>query len=762
MRTYQEELYDECTKQNIMCVLPTGSGKTLIAANVIKYVLKNENSTKQKYVVFLVCTSTLVDQQQKAIRDVVPSDKSVGGFTGGMSLFYDEKTRKLKNDVTIMTAALLLNALQSIPDLLSHISLLVLDECHNTRKDHPYRQLMTKHYLPMKIEGLPKPKILGLTASPAAKETIGETLIHLLQLCHDLDCRVRQVTRNNDELDKHVHKPDIQEILVDMDAESLELREFLRGILKPTKELIKDILQSAMSFEFGSDEYENAVKSMEEKSLDKDISISQWGLNCGKMSAKKLVTIMCKLNEALIILDNRSAYACWLHILEFIKESKQDQQLGKVLADVGVTQDRFALETLPRNCAKRTAVLKLLEKGATALIFVKSREDANELKPFIEQNLQLKCQLLLGHGSMYGMSSFKQVETVKAFREGKLSVLIATSVAEEGLDIPSCGMVIRMHGVNTALELIQSRGRARNKESQFYSIYHNGSYDLVNLHRCKIYEKKMKHAIDALSVQQVAERLERTIFSPQSVRTDMAINLSSIIDLVWENQENIQDIIASHENELNDLNVNQTANEPIQLLTATLLKLTGEAPQFIDKQRGLPHNPLFTGIWKVGLANNEYAQEFQWPLSEKDYSWCSKKSDAKSTMAQKFLDELKKRDLIVNPKTKSVIVQMLESSTNSTPKKKKGKVVEVRAKDHVTPENAIAIINNFAQTCGFKINIDFHIDQGYFVCVIKLEGLVGTSSPCTTKVAAKKDAAMKLILNSDIDIVVPHSVLQVA
>lgn len=60
-----------------------------------------------------------------------------------------------------------------------------------------------------------------------------------------------------------------------------------------------------------------------------------------------------------------------------------------------------------------------------------------------------------------------QVEAATRFRSGEVNVLLATSIAEEGLDIPECNVVIRFDVMDHVIGLIQSRGRARNAEAHF-------------------------------------------------------------------------------------------------------------------------------------------------------------------------------------------------------------------------------------------------------------------------------------------------------
>jgi len=69
----------------------------------------------------------------------------------------------------------------------------------------------------------------------------------------------------------------------------------------------------------------------------------------------------------------------------------------------------------------------------------------------------------------------EQVLTIIKFKKGALNCIFATSVAEEGLDIPDCNVVIRYDLNNTLIQYIQSRGRARQEESIYIHMTEAGN-----------------------------------------------------------------------------------------------------------------------------------------------------------------------------------------------------------------------------------------------------------------------------------------------
>lgn len=88
----------------------------------------------------------------------------------------------------------------------------------------------------------------------------------------------------------------------------------------------------------------------------------------------------------------------------------------------------------------------------------------------------LKSAFIVGHGTAgnnaaslrgEGMQFQHQANTVKQFREGVYNLLIATSVAEEGLDFQACHLIIRFDVFKTMVAYVQSRGRARHPDSVY-------------------------------------------------------------------------------------------------------------------------------------------------------------------------------------------------------------------------------------------------------------------------------------------------------
>jgi len=104
--------------------------------------------------------------------------------------------------------------------------------------------------------------------------------------------------------------------------------------------------------------------------------------------------------------------------------------------------------------------------------------DSNCFSHFKSSNIKPACLLGANNNSVEGtqMTINQQKETIKKFQEGKFNLLVATDIAQEGLDIPECNYVIRYEFVSNEIGTVQSRGRARAEKGQTFLITVKGNF----------------------------------------------------------------------------------------------------------------------------------------------------------------------------------------------------------------------------------------------------------------------------------------------
>lgn len=144
-REYQLELFERAKQQNTIAVLDTGSGKTLIAVLLLRWVIDNEIERRAKgepYKIsfFLVASVTLVYQQFSVLECNL--DHKIVRMCGADNVDSWPHARWVKefheNKVVVCTAEILFQALSRSYITMKHINLLIFDEAHHTKKNHSY------------------------------------------------------------------------------------------------------------------------------------------------------------------------------------------------------------------------------------------------------------------------------------------------------------------------------------------------------------------------------------------------------------------------------------------------------------------------------------------------------------------------------------------------------------------------------------------------------------------------------------------------
>ena len=209
-RQYQLELTELAIASNIIIVLDTGSGKTHIAARVLTHYenielqRRDESIGNAKLSFFLVPTVTLVEQQSEYVsRFLRKSAMPICGAMDNMDRWNRETWNQVmgKHTVVVCTGEILNQALARRYVTINEINLIIFDEAHHTKAGHPYAVVMKRYK--EGLTDLTKPRILGLTASPA--ESTGKIERDIAKLEKLMEARI--TTASHASLLEYVHRP---------------------------------------------------------------------------------------------------------------------------------------------------------------------------------------------------------------------------------------------------------------------------------------------------------------------------------------------------------------------------------------------------------------------------------------------------------------------------------------------------------------------------------------------------------------------------
>uniref|UniRef100_A0A674CXM7 RNA helicase n=1 Tax=Salmo trutta TaxID=8032 RepID=A0A674CXM7_SALTR len=463
MDIYQEEVVQRALRgENVIIWLPTGGGKTRAAVYVAKKHLENNPGAK---VAVLVNKVHLVDQlYNNEFKPFLGLDYSLVSISGDCDQKEFFGCNVKNSDLVICTAQILENALTNQEEgkhvELSQFTLLIIDECHHTHKEGVYNKIMGR-YVAQKLKGERRlPQILGLTASPGTggAKSIKGAVEHVLQICANLDSVIVSSKVYAPELKKKVPRPRKRFDIVDKRPQ-----DPFGDHLKFMMQFIHDFMALGPDFpvrEFGTQEYEADVVILEKKGVtDRNRLLAQCALH------------LRQYNDALLINDTVRMVDAFRVLESYYRSS---------------TSERDARFENPKMGKLQNTLLEQFDQGkpSRGILFSKTRKSTHCLYDWVSNNPALqragiRAAILTGAGNGINyMTQNEQKETIRTFRRGSLNLLISTSVAEEGLDIPECNLVVRYGLLTNEIAQQQASGRARASDSVYSVVAQAGGREV--------------------------------------------------------------------------------------------------------------------------------------------------------------------------------------------------------------------------------------------------------------------------------------------
>ncbi|NWW54745.1 IFIH1 protein, partial [Pedionomus torquatus] len=527
LRDYQMEVAKPALNgENIIICLPTGSGKTRVAVYITKdHLDKKKRASEPGKVIVLVNKVPLVEQHlRKEFGPFLKRWYQVIGLSGDSQLKISFPEVVRKNDVIISTAQILENSLlNAAEDDEEDFSLIIIDECHHTQKEGVYNNIMRRYLKEKRKNGklakenkplIPQPQILGLTASPGVGGATSNSKAedHILKICANLDARrIMTVKEHASQLKNQVKEPYKKTVIAD-DKRKDPFRERITEIMRE----IQNYCQLYPKSEFGTQPYEQWVIREEKKAAKEE-----------KRKERVCAEHLKKYNDALQINDTIRMVDAYNHLNNFYKEekskktvlsddddddepavSKQDET-DEFLIGLFHAKKKHLKELAKKpeyENEKLTQLRNTLMEEFTkteeprGIIFTKTRLSAFALFQWIKDNpkfeeVGIKAHYLIGAGhnsEIKPMTQNEQREVIDKFRGGSVNLLIATTVAEEGLDIKECNIVIRYGLVTNEIAMLQARGRARADEST-YALVASSASGAVEREDVNIFREKMMY-----------------------------------------------------------------------------------------------------------------------------------------------------------------------------------------------------------------------------------------------------------------------------
>lgn len=498
-RLYQQVLAaDVLKKGNTMIVAPTALGKTIVATLVAADRLEKVKNSK---ILVLAPSKPLAIQHESTFKEFLTVPCS--SITGAVKT--DERVKRWEESQIICATPQtvesdLLKGRYSLKD----VSLVVFDECHHGVGSYSYVYLASRYVKESKFN-----LILGLTASPGSdKEKIKE-------VCDNLYIQSIVVkTEEDNDVRPYFNPVAIDWVRVKMSSELEKIKTHVDKALKIRLKGLKNmgVIRTVSVNKLDILKARGRVQSAIARSVNpkkecfQAISILSAVINIqhsqelietqGVVTFNKYVARLRKKKTKAaksLIQDPNFGKAIYLareaekHGLEHPKLKKVTDIIKKELGQNGQTKlqsDRYVKDAD--------------QKSSKIMVFTQYRDSLEMIHQKLEKE-GIKSAKFFGQASRdgeKGLTQKEQKEIIKAFKIGEYDVLLSTSVAEEGIDIPAVDMVILYEPVPSEVRMIQRRGRTGRKRSgRVKVLITNGTRDEGYYWASVNKERRMKHQL---------------------------------------------------------------------------------------------------------------------------------------------------------------------------------------------------------------------------------------------------------------------------
>lgn len=493
-RKYQEEIFKTCSQKNCLVVLPTGLGKTLIA---LMLAIERLQKFPKSKVLFLAPTRPLAEQHFNYFKKNLPElFASMNLFTGKVSA---DKRKELwqETDIVFSTPQCIANDLKNNLYDTENISLLIEDECHRCLKNYSYVYVANE-------ARKANARILGLTASPGSEVRTIDQITKNLGI-ETIEAR----TRDSEDVTEYLQKLDAELVKVDLPEEFVKIRDILKKIYETKIEELRNrkiLFAPAMK------------KTLLELQGRLMRGIGSGERNFNYLRGASVCAQAIKLNHALEMIETQGIASLHKYLQDLFEQAKQ----GKSKAVLQIIKNKefnqayvLTSELLSKNIEhpKLTILLGIINRefkennAKKIIVFSQYRDTAIRISKKINEG-GIKAKVFLGQAMKNGfkLSQKEQQKIVREFSAGEINVLCATSIGEEGLDLPEVNAVIFYEPIPSAIRKIQRAGRtARLKPGKLIILMTKKTRD--EAHHWAAYHKERKmHGI----INNMNERMKKS------------------------------------------------------------------------------------------------------------------------------------------------------------------------------------------------------------------------------------------------------------
>jgi ERCC4-related helicase len=517
LRSYQKNIADSAQRRNTMVILPTALGKTVISLLVCADMLYNY---RDKRILVMAPTRPLVSQHMKYFSSVLKiSEENIASVTGKI-LPYARRAVWDRTDIRLIfaTPEVVKNDLEEGRLNLKDFGLLIFDEAHRAMKEYAYTSIANEY-----IKQSSCPYILAMTASPGAEKK------RIQEVCNNLFIEHIEYRSEDD--------PDVKPYVnaIDVKWEWLNLPEEYRYIVSILRSMLEEkirwltrngLLMKAIKWIFKKDliELGEALRYKLELTMEEQ----RGPLYIAMLNQSSALTLMYCLE----LIESQGSYS----LKAFLDRINEDGSNAHtfLLKDPRMMEIKTLVEGIVKEHPKILHLLQLIKDHhhhnqlssindvrnipnlkSKILVFTQYRDTATHIVEVLEKN-DIKTSRFVGQAKRIGDEGMKQDEqasVLESFRNSDFDVLVATSIAEEGLDIPEVDLVIFYEPISSEIRYIQRRGRAGRKSSGSVIILATkDTIDMRHLYGSKMRVEKMTNSLN--NINTILKPINRSFINP--------------------------------------------------------------------------------------------------------------------------------------------------------------------------------------------------------------------------------------------------------
>ncbi|PSP97465.1 Hef nuclease [Halobacteriales archaeon QS_4_70_19] len=486
-RRYQTRLADTASDGHTLVCLPTGLGKTTVSLLVTAHRLAECGGKA----LMLAPTKPLVEQHAAFYREAleIPDDEIIV-FTGEVRPD-DRATLWEDARVVMATPQVVENDLVGNRIDLSSVVHCTFDECHRATGDYAYNYIAERYHA-----DADRPLVTGMSASPGGDEA------EILTVCRNLGLAdVEVMTEDDADVAEHTYETTLDWVHLDLPDSVIEVRDALNDVIAERLEQLKQLGVTNSTDPSMSQKQLNAIRAKLQELIDDGQSEGYEG-----MSAHAEIM---KLRRAVELVETQS--------VESLRRYFERQRNAAQSSGASKAAQRFVSEPRVKEAMRRAEAfddlhpkfrktrLLLAETlgirdGERVIVFTESRDTAETLTEFLSESFDVRR--FVGQGDKEGsdgMTQTEQKDTLDAFRNGEFEVLVSTSVAEEGLDVPDVDLVLFYEPVPKGVRSIQRKGRTgRAQEGRVVVLIADDTRDEAFYWISKNEEKRMEEELRKL------------------------------------------------------------------------------------------------------------------------------------------------------------------------------------------------------------------------------------------------------------------------